>query len=63
MFALEDLDIKDMRTRYNMPQEMFAGLLGVSKGTVEGWEQGKRKPKGPAAQAPSSSCQTPRGHA
>ena len=47
-FALEDLNVKDMRKRYNMSQEKFAGLLGVSKRTVEGWEQGRRKPRGPA---------------
>ena len=48
VFALEDLDVKDIRKRYNMSQEKFAGLLGVSKRTLEGWEQGRRKPKGPA---------------
>ena len=46
--ALEDLNIKDMRKRYNMSQEKFAGLLGISKRTLEGWEQGRRKPRGPA---------------
>ncbi len=48
VFVLEELDIKEIRKRYNMSQEKFAGLLGVSKRTLEGWEQGRRKPRGPA---------------
>jgi putative transcriptional regulator len=48
VFSLEELDIKAIRKRYNMSREKFAGLLGVSKRTLEGWEQGRRKPKGPA---------------
>jgi putative transcriptional regulator len=48
VFELEELDIKEIRNKYNMSQEKFAGMLGVSKRTLEGWEQGRRKPKGPA---------------
>ena len=48
VFLLEELDIMAIRKRYNMSREKFAGLLGVSKRTLEGWEQGRRKPKGPA---------------
>jgi putative transcriptional regulator len=48
VFELEELDIKEIRKRYNMSREKFAGMLGVSKRTLEGWEQGRRKPKGPA---------------
>ena len=48
VFSLEEPDIKAIRKRYNMSREKFAGLLGVSKRTLEGWEQGRRKPKGPA---------------
>ncbi len=48
VFSLEEVDIKAIRKRYNMSQERFAGLIGVSKRTLEGWEQGRRKPKGPA---------------
>jgi putative transcriptional regulator len=48
VFVIEELDIKAIRKRYNMSQEKFANLLGVSKRTLEGWEQGRRKPKGPA---------------
>jgi putative transcriptional regulator len=48
VFSLEEVDIKAIRKKYNMSQERFAGLIGVSKRTLEGWEQGRRKPKGPA---------------
>ncbi len=48
VFELEELDIREIRKRYNMTREKFASLLGVSKRTLEGWEQGRRKPRGPA---------------
>lgn len=48
VFSLEEVDIKAIRKKYNMSQERFAELIGVSKRTLEGWEQGRRKPKGPA---------------
>jgi putative transcriptional regulator len=31
-----------------LSQSAFAGLLGVSLRTVQDWEQGRRKPRGPA---------------
>ena len=39
-----------MRTRLKsgLTQEQFAGLLGVSKRTLEQWEQGRREPSGAA---------------
>jgi putative transcriptional regulator len=39
---------KTIRARLNLSQEAFAGLLGVSLRTVQDWEQGRRKPSGPA---------------
>ena len=48
VYTFEEFDIKDLRKKYNMTQERFASLLGVSKRTLEGWEQGRRKPRGPA---------------
>ncbi len=32
------------RRRLGLSQDMFAALLGVSAGTLRGWEQGRRKP-------------------
>jgi putative transcriptional regulator len=31
-----------------MNQQEFAALLGISVGTLRNWEQGRRKPHGPA---------------
>ena len=37
-----------IRARLNLSQAAFAGLMGVSVRTVQDWEQGRRKPSGPA---------------
>ncbi|MBW2704621.1 MAG: type II toxin-antitoxin system MqsA family antitoxin [Deltaproteobacteria bacterium] len=41
-------DVKAIRTRLGLSQSAFAALLGVSKRTLQDWEQGRRKPRGPA---------------
>ena len=41
-------DVKVIRAGLGLSQETFAGFLGVSVGTVRGWEQGRREPQGPA---------------
>jgi putative transcriptional regulator len=42
------LDIKRIREKYNLTQEKFAALLGISVRTLRNWEQGRRTPEGPA---------------
>lgn len=37
-----------IRSKLNLSQSAFAGLMGVSLRTVQDWEQGRRKPSGPA---------------
>ena len=37
-----------IRSKLNMSQSAFAGLLGVSRRTLQDWEQGRRAPQGPA---------------
>lgn len=37
-----------IRAKLRLSQTAFAGLLGVSVRTVQDWEQGRRKPSGPA---------------
>ena len=37
-----------IRTKLNLSQSSFAGLLGVSVRTLQDWEQGRRSPQGPA---------------
>ena len=39
---------KIIRTNLKLSQAAFAGLMGVSLRTVQDWEQGRRKPSGPA---------------
>jgi putative transcriptional regulator len=41
--------VKTLRDKLNMSQNVFASMLGVSEKTVEKWEQGKHKIKGPNA--------------
>jgi len=50
---------KFIRESLNQTQEGFAHLLGVSVDTVRGWEQGKRKPRGPAKTLLSIAAQNP----
>ena len=47
-FHLDRLDIKHIREGYNLTQEQFAAMLGISVRTLRNWEQGRRVPEGPA---------------
>jgi putative transcriptional regulator len=47
-FDFPDPEVKAIREKLGVPQEKFALLLGVSKRTVENWEQGRRHPTGAA---------------
>ena len=39
---------KIIREKIGLSQNQFAMLIGVSKRTLENWEQGRRHPTGPA---------------
>jgi putative transcriptional regulator len=41
-------DIKALRSRLGQSQTEFALMIGVSVGTLRNWEQGRRRPEGPA---------------
>ena len=41
-------EVKSIRNKIGLSQTRFAGLIGVSKRTLENWEQGRRHPTGPA---------------
>jgi putative transcriptional regulator len=41
-------DIKALRERAGVSQREFATMLGVSRRTLQEWEQGRRTPTGPA---------------
>ncbi len=41
-------DIKAIRKKLHVSQNEFAQMIGVSENTIQNWEQGRRKPEGPA---------------
>ena len=47
-FAYDPVDIKGIREKYQLTQEQFAAMLGISVRTLRNWEQGRRVPEGPA---------------
>ena len=42
------LDIKEVRRKLHKSQSEFALMIGVSISTLQNWEQGRRRPEGPA---------------
>lgn len=46
--VIEEPDVVAIREKYDMTQQEFSSLLGISVGTLRNWEQGRRKPQGPA---------------
>jgi putative transcriptional regulator len=47
-FIVEEPDVAAIRKEYGLSQAKFAALLGISVRTLQNWEQGRRKPQGPA---------------
>ena len=41
-------DISDLRAFVGLTQVEFSAALGISVRTLQGWEQGRRRPDGPA---------------
>ena len=41
-------DIKRIRAENHVSQAVFATILGIGKTTVQQWEQGLKRPSGPA---------------
>jgi putative transcriptional regulator len=48
VFKYEAVDIRKLRESVDVSQSQFAKMIGVSKGTLQNWEQGRRHPRGPA---------------
>ena len=42
------VDVAALRAQFGLSQAKFAALLGISVGTLQGWEQGRRRPEGAA---------------
>ncbi len=47
-FLFDNPDPKIIREQLGLSQIKFAKLLGISTSTLQNWEQGRRKPDGPA---------------
>ena len=47
-FNFDNPDVKAIRGQYGLTQQKFAELLGISIATLRNWEQGRRRPEGPA---------------
>jgi putative transcriptional regulator len=43
-----DIDVERIRRRLGLSQVDFAAAFGVSVATIRNWEQGRRRPHGPA---------------
>jgi putative transcriptional regulator len=48
VFEYPDPDVRVIRDRTGLSQDKFAMLIGVKPSTLRNWEQGRRKPTGPA---------------
>src|SRR5207248_10124890 len=42
------MDVRAIRQRLGKSQSQFAHMIGVSVSTLQNWEQGRRRPEGPA---------------
>jgi len=42
------LNVKAIRQKLGKSQSQFALMIGVSVATLQNWEQGRRRPEGPA---------------
>jgi len=48
VFRYRPVEIKRIRQKLRVSQSQFAMMIGVSKSTLQNWEQGRREPEGPA---------------
>lgn len=47
-FEFPETEVKAIREQFGLSQNKFAHLVGISVGTLRNWEQGRRRPEGPA---------------
>ena len=45
---LREPDVAELRESVGLSQPLFAQALGISLSTLRNWEQGRRRPEGPA---------------
>lgn len=49
VFYFSDVKVKSIREKAGLTQNEMAKLMSVSVRTLQNWEQGRRRPTGPAA--------------
>ncbi len=59
-FEIRPPDIRLVRERLHVSQSEFALMIGVSTRTLQNWEQGRRRPEGPAKALLRVAVQNPR---
>ena len=42
------IEVKSIRYKFKQSQAEFATMIGVSIATLQGWEEGRHRPDGPA---------------
>ena len=47
-FYIEEPNPKEIRAKFHLTQVEFANMLNISVATLRNWEQGRRRPEGPA---------------
>jgi putative transcriptional regulator len=48
VFKFDPIMVKNLRLKLRASQTKFARMIGVSVDTLQNWEQGRRRPEGPA---------------
>lgn len=48
IFEFSPVDVRAIREQLQQSQSEFARMIGISTATLQNWEQGRRKPEGPA---------------
>lgn len=48
IFKFDPVMVKNIRKKLHQSQPEFAHMIGVSVDTLQNWEQGRRRPVGPA---------------
>jgi putative transcriptional regulator len=48
VFEVKSVKVQAIRRRLRLSQSQFSRMIGVSVRTLQNWEQGSRRPEGPA---------------
>jgi putative transcriptional regulator len=60
VFEFDPEDVRAIRLNLGKSQSEFAMMIGVSAATLQNWEQGRRRPEGPARALLRVAAENPR---